>query len=190
MGAQSPKRIIMLIFALACTWLVAAFLVMPLQACDPYCSQDPSQQPRDWSQYSEIYGTITDLSTNEANNDIFVFVRVNEILLRTDSNGAYSLKGVQPGAYEISLQLPDGYSSAESSQIVVIKDNEHVQLDLQYYSEPPPTENDIPSATDESQTELSPFKKYQQVKLQYEDAITTFKQILSRLLKSAHLIQQ
>lgn len=174
----------MLSCALLYTLLVIA--PVPLQACDPYCSQDPNDQQRDWSEYSEIYGTVTDLSTNQVNSDMFVFVRVNEILLRTQPNGIYSLKGVDPGTYDLSLQLPDGYSPAEPSQTVVIKENEHVQADLQYYSDAPPTEHNMPSAVDESQNnqaQLSALKEYQRVKLQYESAISSFKQILYRLLR-------
>ena len=181
-----PKQAIMPIYALICAFLVLT--PVPLQACDPNCSQDPNYQQRDWSESSEIYGTVTDLSTNQVNNDMFVFVRVNEILLRTDANGMYSLKGVEPGSYDLSLHLPEGYSPAESAQSVIVKENEHVQLDLQYYSGSPPTENEnhTPSTDDQNQSkqaQSSALEAHQQAKLQYESAINTFQEILYRLLR-------
>ena len=100
-----------------------------------------------------IYGQVTDLSTGRPGQGLAV--QINGSLVRTDSEGRYSLTGLQAGTYIAALQLPDQASPAQSIETVSLADEQTVTLDLTYYSGSPPTPIS-PTATPEPEPEPEP----------------------------------
>ena len=113
--------------------------------CDPLCGPGRTGSgSKDGSTvYSDIYGMVTDLTTGQPNTSVLVLVRVNEVLLRTDTLGTFSLTGLKAGTFEVSLELPAGYTAAQPVQTITLGDGARASVDLQYYSGP------VPAATPE-----------------------------------------
>ena len=106
---------------------------------------DPKDKADD-DRFAAIYGQVIDLSTGQPGQGIEV--KINESIVRTDSQGRYSLTGLQPGAYTASLQLPGGATPAQDPLTVSLAEQETITLDLNYYSQnpPPPTSTPVPAA--------------------------------------------
>ncbi len=92
----------------------------------------PIDRDEERSDAYSIEGTITDATTDEPGTGLYV--RINNTLVRTDSQGDYSLTGagVQPGSYSVSLALPKGLKPVGAPQKVVLGYEKKVRVDLQY----------------------------------------------------------
>ncbi len=84
-----------------------------------------------------IYGQVMDLSTGQPGRGLEV--KINESIVRTDSEGRYSLTGLRAGAYIAQLQLEGQATAAQDPTRVHLTAQETVTLDLSYYSQPKPT---------------------------------------------------
>lgn len=93
-----------------------------------------------------IVGNVFDLSTGQPGAGLEV--KINEMSVRTDDAGNYSLTGQPPGSYLVSLLLPQGFSPAQDPQTVTLAGEETVIVDLRYYSQPAP--DATPAALPES----------------------------------------
>jgi hypothetical protein len=88
--------------------------------------------------FAGIYGQVIDLSTGQPGRGLEI--RINDSILRTDSDGRYSLTGLGPGSYTAVLQLPDGATAGpQSSAVVYVAEKQTMTLDLTFYSQLPPT---------------------------------------------------
>lgn len=86
---------------------------------------------------ADIYGTITDLTTGQPGSGLYV--RVNDIQVRADARGTWSLTGMSPGTYNISLELPQSeWTPAQGARTVTVSGNERVEVDLGFYEGPAP----------------------------------------------------
>lgn len=83
-----------------------------------------------------IVGNVYDLSTGLPG--VGLEVKINEMSVRTDAAGNYSLTGQPPGSYLVSLLLPEGFSPAQDPQTVTLAGEETIIVDLRYYSQPAP----------------------------------------------------
>ncbi|HRV90848.1 MAG TPA: carboxypeptidase regulatory-like domain-containing protein [Anaerolineae bacterium] len=92
-----------------------------------------------------IYGQVTDLSTGRPGQGLEV--EINGSIVRTDSDGRYSLTGLRAGNYTAVLVLPNQAVAAQSTTQVYLADEEITTVDLTYYSETPPTPTLSPTAT-------------------------------------------
>lgn len=92
---------------------------------------------------SDIVGTITNAVTGEPGNGFFV--RVNDILVRADAMGNWSLTGLPPGEYVVALDLTSEFSPAQDPQVVSVTGNSRVALDLEYYVGPAPQPTPVPT---------------------------------------------
>ncbi|MCB0191808.1 MAG: hypothetical protein KDJ65_07680 [Anaerolineae bacterium] len=106
---------------------------------------DDSESDDDALDKAGIYGQVTDLSTGRPAQGLELDINGN--VVRTDSDGRYSLTGLQSGTYAIDLLLPSQAVEAESSTQVFLKDKEIVTIDLTYHSEAPPTPTALPTPT-------------------------------------------
>lgn len=86
---------------------------------------------------SAIFGQVVDLSTGDPGRGLDI--EINGQTVRTDSDGRYSLTGLAPGTYTITLHLPDGASAAQSSGTIYLLEGQSSTLDLNYRSQPAPT---------------------------------------------------
>ncbi len=84
---------------------------------------------------SQIIGTVTDLSTGKAGAGIVV--RINDIEVRTDSFGDYSLTGLAAGEYVVQLALEGNALPAQYPATVYLDGVNALTLNLEYYSAPP-----------------------------------------------------
>jgi hypothetical protein len=83
---------------------------------------------------SQIIGVVTDLSTGRPGAGIRV--RLNDIEVRTDSAGKYSLSGLQAGQFVISLVLTGNAVPGQEAITVTVDGQQDVVVDLTYYSKP------------------------------------------------------
>jgi len=79
-----------------------------------------------------IEGIVSNAATNKAGAGLYV--RINDTLVRTDTQGHYSLTGagLQPGTYTLSLALPEGLKPLRAPQTVVLGPEKQVEINLQY----------------------------------------------------------
>jgi hypothetical protein len=84
-----------------------------------------------------IYGQVIDLSTGRPGQALEI--EINGSIVRTDTDGRYSLTGLNAGAYQVALLLPGQAAAAQSVQTVHLAEEETVTVDLTYYSQSPPT---------------------------------------------------
>lgn len=107
-----------------------------------------SEKKGEAPQLAAIYGQVIDLSTGQPGRGLEV--KINGSVVRTDSEGRYSLTGLGPGNYTAILQLPSGATAApQSSAVVYLAEKQTATLDLNYYSQlpPSPTPTDTPAPT-------------------------------------------
>lgn len=86
----------------------------------------------------DITGAITDLSTGLPGAG--VIVQINNIPIKSDAAGLFSLTDIADGIYQVSLSLPAEYTPAQPVQAVIIANRNKVDLTLGYYSMPQPVE--------------------------------------------------
>lgn len=84
---------------------------------------------------SKIIGAVTDLSTGQAGTGIKV--KINEVVITTDSFGDYSLSGLAAGNYVVDLVLTGEFVAAQEPVTVTVNGTNRVVVDLEYYSSPP-----------------------------------------------------
>ena len=100
--------------------------------------------------FASIYGQVTDLSTGRPGQGLEI--DIEGIIVRTDSEGRFSLTGLDAGTYEATLILPNQATAAQGSITISLGEEETVTIDLDYYSQNPPT----PTPVDTPEPELEP----------------------------------
>ena len=83
---------------------------------------------------SEITGQVIDASTGAPGAGIIV--RLNDIEVRTDSEGKYSLSGLNAGEFTITLVLEGGAIEAQEPVVITVDGQTNTSVDLNYYSNP------------------------------------------------------
>jgi hypothetical protein len=91
---------------------------------------------------SAIVGTVTDLSTGQPGAGIEV--SVNGQIVRTDTDGSYSITGLTAGGYTVSPELGGQGEAAQSAVYVNVDGQNSVTVDLDYYSQAQPLPTDTP----------------------------------------------
>lgn len=86
----------------------------------------------------DITGTVIDLSTGLPGAGLTV--QINDIPIRTDASGRFSLTDIADGDYWVSLNIPAEFTPAQPGQTVTIANRNKVDLTLGYYSITPPVE--------------------------------------------------
>lgn len=86
--------------------------------------------------HSAIWGTVTDLSTDQPGAGLVVMI--NGIPITTDWDGHYSLTGQPHGEYYILLSLPNNWQPAQDPMTIILNGQNQITVDLAYYSELPP----------------------------------------------------
>lgn len=105
---------------------------------------------------SEIIGQVIDASTGSPGAG--VTVRLNDIEVRTDTQGKYSLSGLSAGEFVLTLVLEGGAVMVGEPVVVSVDGRTNVTADLQYYSNPadaqtaPPPAEAADNATSTSDT--------------------------------------
>jgi hypothetical protein len=89
-----------------------------------------------------IFGTVTDLSIEQPGAG--VEVSVNGAIVRTDTEGNYSITGLPAGAYVVSPELRGQGTPAQGPAFVNLDGQNSVTIDLAYYSQSPPLPTDTP----------------------------------------------
>ena len=98
---------------------------------DPTPGPGPTKEKPDTPCLGDIRGTVTDLCTGEPGRG--VDVAIDGAVVSTDSNGVFSLTGVKPGEYFVSLPtIPQEWDP--SSETVYLECDQTVWVDLVYNS--------------------------------------------------------
>ncbi len=104
--------------------------------------------------HSSINGIVTDLSTNQPGAGIEV--SISGQIVRTDTNGSYSITGLNPGIYAVSPELY-GQGTPAQGPVSVVLDGVHSQtVDLGFYTQSPPLPTDTPIPTTQPTSTVSP----------------------------------
>jgi hypothetical protein len=82
----------------------------------------------------DIWGQVTDKSTGLPGAGLTVMI--NDIPIKTDASGRFSLTGIADGTYMVDLNLPAEFQPAQPSQTVIVANREKVNVTLGYYSLP------------------------------------------------------
>lgn len=80
----------------------------------------------------DIYGQVIDKSTGLPGAGLTVVI--NDIPIRTDSSGKFSLTGIADGTYFVDLNLPADFVPAQTTQQVDIINRSRADIVLEYYS--------------------------------------------------------
>jgi hypothetical protein len=91
-----------------------------------------------------IVGTVTDLSLGRPAAG--VDVEVSGSLVRTDTDGSYSVTGLPAGTYTVSPALGGQGMAAQGPVVVYVDGRSTATIDLGYYSQPPATYTPQPVA--------------------------------------------
>ncbi len=92
---------------------------------------------------SAIYGTVIDLSSSRPGAAIEVLI--NGAIVRTDTDGRYSVTGLNAGTYTVSLQLYGQGTPAQEAVSVTLDGINSQIVDLDFYSQTPPTDTPQPT---------------------------------------------
>jgi hypothetical protein len=92
--------------------------------------------------HSAIFGNIVDLSTDRPGAGLEV--SVNGGIVRSDTEGNYSITGLSAGEYQVSLDLQGEGVPAHGPIFVNLDGRNPVTVDLAYYTEAPPLPTDTP----------------------------------------------
>ena len=109
---------------------------VPTKTPVPDVSSDSDEN--DGQAVSHILGKVTDLSTGQPGAG--VIVQLNDITVRTDTLGKYSLSGLSDGRFTIALILEGNAVPAQEPVTVTVDGKTDVTVDLAYYSTPPQAE--------------------------------------------------
>ena len=85
----------------------------------------------------QIIGAVEDLSTG--NPGAGVTVRINDVGVKTDTQGKYSLSGLEAGEYIVTMALQDSAEPAQDPVAVTLDGKSSVTVNLAFYSVPPET---------------------------------------------------
>lgn len=97
-----------------------------------------NKNSKDLETPGDITGTVKDLSTGLPGAGLTVMI--NDIPIRTDTSGRFSLTGIVDGVYSVKLALPAELIPAEASQTVTIANRNKVDIFLGFYSIKPQLE--------------------------------------------------
>lgn len=92
----------------------------------------------------DITGHVIDRSTGEPGRGLTVMI--NDIPIKTDASGHFSLTGIADGTYAVDLSLPAEFTPAQERQIVNLVNREKIDLTLEYYSAGSPQETPVGGA--------------------------------------------
>lgn len=106
---------------------------------------DETRSEREDGPRSSIEGIVTDLSTGQPGRG--VAVQLNEIEVLTDSHGHYSLTGLPAGEMLVRLIIVDPNVVVTEPILVTLDGQNQFTLDLQFYSQLPPTPSPFPMVT-------------------------------------------
>jgi len=87
--------------------------------------------------HGTIMGQVIDLST--AKPGAGLEIDISGRIVRADGEGRYSLTGLEPGIYVLTLSPMEGLTPAQDSWEVFVPDQGTVNLNLDYYSQAIPT---------------------------------------------------
>jgi hypothetical protein len=93
---------------------------------------------------SSIRGVLTDASTGQPGAGIEI--SVSGAIVRTDTDGSYSITGLSSGEYTVSPVLLGQGIPAQEAVYVSLDGVNDVMVDLAYYSDSPPLPTDTPQA--------------------------------------------
>lgn len=93
---------------------------------------------------SSIQGVLTDASTDQPGAGIEI--SVSGAIVRTDTDGSYSITGLSSGEYTVSPVLMGQGVPAQEAVYVSLDGINDVTVDLAYYSDRPPLPTDTPQA--------------------------------------------
>lgn len=140
-----------------CGLILLALTILPVSQASPGSMPLPDASPRpplpdgnggsdgSSSPSSAIYGTVTDLSLQQPG--AAVDVSVNGAIVRTDTNGSYSITGLNAGDYSVSLALNGQGVPAQGAVHVGLDGSHNAVINLDYYSQAAPTDTPQPTAT-------------------------------------------
>ena len=101
----------------------------------------------------DIYGVLTDFSTGSPGRGLTIMI--NDIPIKTDASGHFSLAGIADGTYIVDLRsLPLEFTPAQPAQTVIVANRERIDIELGYYSITPPDINFSDPADTLQQTTL------------------------------------
>lgn len=92
--------------------------------------------------HSAIYGTLLDLSTNQPGTGIDI--SVNGSIVRTDSDGSFSITGLSAGEYYVLPELGGQGTLTQGPRYVSLDGRNNVTVDLTYRSRSEPLPTDTP----------------------------------------------
>lgn len=136
--------------------LLLSLLILPISQASPGALPPAAPSPRppvtegsdngdSGSPGSAIYGKVTDLSRQQPGAAVEVIV--NGAIVRTDTDGSYSITGLNAGDYTVSIDLHGQGEPAQGPVHVAVDGVNNVVVDLDYYSQAAPTDTPQPSAT-------------------------------------------
>lgn len=94
---------------------------------------------------SAIGGVVTDLSTGRPGAGLEV--SINGQIVRTDTDGSYSITGLAAGTYTTVLELKGQGTLAQEPLLIYVDGRTPATVDLGFYSQTPPTSTPLPTAT-------------------------------------------
>lgn len=159
LGRAKP---IVLIVGLVCAFILAWLIVLPMSSASPGIGPLPEPSPRppldgdggnggsgggqadrdssrdSASPSSAIFGQVVDVSSGRPAAGLEV--EVSGQIVRTDTDGSYSITGLHAGEYVVSPRLAGEATSLQGPVYVNVDGIHNVQVDLSYASEvfPPP----------------------------------------------------
>ncbi|RME71630.1 MAG: carboxypeptidase regulatory-like domain-containing protein [Chloroflexi bacterium] len=95
---------------------------------------------------SDIRGTVTDLSRGRPGAGVPILLN-NALATFTDTDGSYTITGLNAGAYTVSLDLNSQGELAYGPVNITLDGQNPVVVNLAYYSQPLPTDTPQPTPT-------------------------------------------
>lgn len=158
-----------LMVGIVCAIILAWLVLLPASSASPLTGPLPAPSPRpplgggggddgggssngSTGPTGAIFGTVLDVSTGQPAAGMEV--EVSGQIVRTDSDGSYSITGLPAGQYEV-LPVLNGQGTLVQGPIYATIDGlNSVTVDLSYASESPPPSVEVtpppPSATDQT----------------------------------------
>lgn len=175
-SAHSPTRSsafakqVSLFIGMACALILVWLMLLPISSASPLTGPLPAPSPRppldgdggsgdqggggsrgSGSPSSAIFGYVVDAGSGQPAAGLEV--EVSGQIVRTDTDGSYSITGLHAGEYVVSPRLAGEARSLQGPIYVNVDGIHNVQVDLSYVSEafPPP----VIQATPATLTQLS-----------------------------------